>query len=79
MDSARGSDVVRAGPGTDAVAAGRGRDRVFGGAGNDFIVVRHDGLADLINCGRGHEDRVYSWRRLEPMDRTRGCEIIGID
>ncbi len=67
----KGNDTLSGGTGNDRIAAGPGRNRVSGGAGNDVINVRNH-RRDIVNCGRGHKDRVVADR----SDRLRGCERV---
>jgi Ca2+-binding RTX toxin-like protein len=66
----RGRDRLHGGQGADILDGGPGEDVLSSGAGNDLIRSR-DGRPDVVNCGRGHRDRVLADQR----DDVRHCEI----
>lgn len=63
-----GADRLLGRSGADLVAGGAGEDLVDAGAGDDLVLAR-DGVAEVVQCGRG-TDRVLADRR----DRLLRCE-----
>jgi hypothetical protein len=68
LNGGAGREHIRGGPGEDALIGGGGDDELFGEAGADLLLAR-DGVADLVNGGRGR-DRA----RVDRVDVLRGVE-----
>ncbi len=66
-----GNDSINGEAGNDTLTGGSGRDSISGGEGDDTIDAR-DGVADLINCGAGHDIAL-----IDSRDVVRpGCESV---
>jgi Ca2+-binding RTX toxin-like protein len=66
-----GNDSINGEAGDDVLTGGAGRDTISGGTGNDTIDAR-DGVADLINCGAGHDIALVDGRDIVRP----GCESV---
>jgi Ca2+-binding RTX toxin-like protein len=66
-----GRDTIRGQSGQDYVNGGRGRDTLHGGSANDVIEAA-DGEEDVVNCGRGNNDRAS----VDEQDQLSNCEIV---
>ena len=66
-----GNDSINGEAGNDVLTGGAGRDSISGGPGDDTIDTR-DGVADLINCGAGHDIALIDGRDIVRP----GCESV---
>jgi Ca2+-binding RTX toxin-like protein len=69
-----GSDTVVDDAGGDVAWPQKGRDNIRTGHRNDFLLVRDDGVPDIIDCGPGKHDSVYIPGGIDPKDTYIGCE-----
>ncbi len=69
-----GDDVITGSDQSDAIYPGDGSDRVTALGGGDFVMSK-DGVADLIDCGAGSTDELYT---ADTLDTHIGCETANL-
>ena len=76
-----GRDVIIGRDARDVINPGRGADTVNSGAGDDRIFVQVDGRPDVIDCGDGTDEVLWTGQDevADPADVLTGCENVGPD